>query len=240
MLGMGGAPSSIPIAIAAALAVGALCGLFNGFLIGYFELPPMLVTLCGLKLFSGLGLGITGGPALNKLPDAYKFIANGTVIGGIPLILFIFIAVVLLVTFVMRRTVFGNQIYFMGSNKVAAKFSGINCLSTTLKTYSFSGMLGGIVGVIISSHFNSAKSDYGSTYTLMSILIVVLGGVHPDGGRGRVMGVLLSIMLVQCITQVFTLLKLDTNWKTFAYGLLLILALIFTIVQDKLAERQKS
>ncbi|HHU12760.1 MAG TPA: ABC transporter permease [Clostridiaceae bacterium] len=232
MLGMGKSNLSIVLGILAALATGLLAGLFNGSLIGFLRLPPMLVTLCGSQLYAGLALIITKGPALNDLPDNYKFIANGS-IGQIPVVLFVFIAVLVFVYFVMNRTVFGRQVRFMGSNYEAARYSGINNLKTTLRCYAFSGLMGAISGILMSSHFNSAKSDYGTQYTLFSILIVVLGGVHPDGGRGRVAGVTLSIILLQFITQLFTFLRIDTNYRTSAYGFILISVLVITMISDK-------
>lgn len=241
MIAMGGSNLSIVVGILAGLGVGILGGVFNGFLISSLKLPPMLVTLCGLQLFSGLGLGITTGPALNGLPDNFKFISNGSInIGGegLPVVIFIFILVLVIMTFIMKNTVFGHHVYFMGSNKEAAKYSGINVFKTTMMTYTLSGLLGAVAGIIMTSHFNSAKSDYGSTYTLLSILIVVLGGVHPDGGRGRILGVTLSILLLQFITQAFTLMKIETNWKTCTYGLLLILALVITMIQSKVGQRK--
>ncbi len=241
MLAMGGSNLSILVGIAVGVLIGLLGGMFNGFLISKLGLPPMLVTLCGLELYTGLGLGITTGPAVNGLPDNFKFIANGSIPLGsveLPIVLFIFIGILALVVFIMKNTVFGHHVYFMGSNKEAAKFSGINCHKTTMLTYSISGILGAVAGIIMTSHFNSAKSDYGVTYTLLSILIVVLGGVHPDGGRGRVLGVTLSVLLLQFITQAFTLLKIETNWKTFTYGVLLIVALSITMIQSKMAERK--
>lgn len=241
MIAMGGSNLSIVLGIAAGIGVGILGGAFNGFLISKLKLPPMLVTLCGLELFTGLGLGITTGPALNGLPDNFKFISNGSIPIGtleLPIVIFIFILVLVGVTFIMKNTVFGQHVYFMGSNKEAAKYSGINCHKTTMLTYSLSGLLGAAAGIIMTSHFNSAKSDYGATYTLLSILIVVLGGVHPDGGRGRVLGVTLSILLLQFITQAFTLMKIETNWKTCVYGLLLILALVITMIQSNVEQRK--
>ena len=173
---------AILVAVVTALVVGGACGAFNGFIIGYFNIPAMLVTLCGLQLYTGLAYGITGGPAINGMCDAFKNIANGTV-AGIPYVLFIYIIVVAVVAFVMRSTVFGNEIYFLGSNAKASRYSGINTLRVTIMTHMFSGILGGVSGILITSHLNSAKSSNGSTYTLLTLLIVVLGGIHPDGGK---------------------------------------------------------
>lgn len=228
----------ILLAIITAILVGGLCGAFNGFVIGYFNIPAMLVTLCGLQLYTGLAYGITGGPAVNGMCDAFKDIANGS-IGGIPYVLFIFLLVLLAVSFVMRSTVFGNEIYFLGSNAKASRYSGINTLKVTIMTHTFSGMLGGISGILITSHLNSAKSSNGSTYTLLTLLIVVLGGVHPDGGKGRVLGVTLATILLQAIANAFGLLHMDDNAKTFVNGCLLVAALLLDVYLDRRSARKK-
>ena len=237
--GEGMAISAILVAIVTALVVGGACGAFNGFIIGYFNIPAMLVTLCGLQLYTGLAYGITGGPAINGMCDAFKNIANGTV-AGIPYVLFIYIIVVAVVAFVMRSTVFGNEIYFLGSNAKASRYSGINTLRVTIMTHMFSGILGGVSGILITSHLNSAKSSNGSTYTLLTLLIVVLGGIHPDGGKGRVAGVALTTILLQVIANAFGLLHMDDNAKTFVNGCLLVAALLLDVYLDKRAAKKKA
>lgn len=235
----GGSMSAVAIllAVLAALLLGGLCGAFNGFIIGYFNIPAMLVTLCGLQLYTGLAYGITGGPAINGMCDAFKNIANGSIL-GIPYVLFIFIVVLAVVAFVMKSTVFGNEVYFLGSNATASRYSGINTLKVTVMAHAFSGVLGGISGILITSHLNSAKSSNGSTYTLLSLLIVVLGGTHPDGGKGRVMGVTLATILLQLITNAFGLLHMDDNAKTFVNGCLLVAALLLDVYLDKRAQKR--
>lgn len=237
--GEGMAIPAILVAVVTALVVGGACGAFNGFIIGYFNIPAMLVTLCGLQLYTGLAYGITGGPAINGMCDAFKNIANGTV-AGIPYVLFIYIIVVAVVAFVMRSTVFGNEIYFLGSNAKASRYSGINTLRVTIMTHMFSGILGGVSGILITSHLNSAKSSNGSTYTLLTLLIVVLGGIHPDGGKGRVTGVALATILLQMIANAFGLLHMDDNAKTFVNGCLLVAALLLDVYLDKRAAKRKA
>lgn len=232
---MGGSTVSILIGIIAALIVGVACGAFNGFIIGSLNIPAMLVTLCGLELYSGLALAITGGPAINSLPDAFKNIANGSV-GAIPIVIFIFIAVLLIVTFIMKCTVFGHEIYYLGTNAQASKYSGINNLKVTILTYMCSGILGSIAGIVITSHLNSAKSSNGSSYTTLSLLIAVLGGINPDGGEGKVGGVLLSIVLLQLVANAFTIMRAPDTTRTLVNGCLLVLALII----DKVTVTRKA
>lgn len=232
MIKQGGSPFSIVLGIIAALFVGAACGLFNGFLIGYLKIPAMLVTLCGLQLYMGMGLIITKGPAMTGLPEGYGNIANKLFL-GIPIPFYVFIAVCLIMGFIMRSTIYGQQLKFMGTNETASKYSGINNLKVTLLTYMTGGILGAVSGVLISSHYNSAKSDYGSSYTLLTLLIVVLGGTDPDGGKGNVVGIAFAVILLQLVSSAFNILRINSFMKTFVYGLILVATMLLAGYLDK-------
>ncbi len=225
MIEMGGSVMSIFIGIIAAILVGSLCGIFNGLLIGYLQIPPMLVTLCGLQLYTGLGLLITKGPALIGLPPAFSVIGNGTLL-GIPIALIIFILVVVFVSYLLNSTKYGQYVRFMGTNSTASRYSGINNFKVTLCTYGISGLLGSIGGIIMASHYNSAKSDYGTSYTLLTLLIVVLGGTNPNGGYGKVSGVTLAIIVLQLISSAFNILRVNSFIKTFVWGVLLLAIMV--------------
>ena len=237
MVKMGGTNGSIVLGIIAAIIIGLLCGTFNGFMIGYLQIPPMLVTLCGLQLYTGLGLAITKGPALTGLPESFSAIANG-VIGIVPIATIIFLICALVVAFMLRSTVYGQQVCFMGTNNTASRYSGINNLKITIMTYGTSGILGGIAGVIMASHYNSAKSDYGSSYTLLTLLIVVLGGTNPDGGKGSVLGVSLAVLVLQLVSSAFNIMRINSFLKTFVWGLILLVIIVFTkVTENKKASR---
>ena len=231
MVKMGGTNGSIVLGIIAAIIIGLLCGTFNGFMIGYLQIPPMLVTLCGLQLYTGLGLAITKGPALTGLPESFSAIANG-VIGIVPIATIIFLICALVVAFMLKSTVYGQQVCFMGTNNTASRYSGINNLKITIMTYGTSGILGGIAGVIMASHYNSAKSDYGSSYTLLTLLIVVLGGTNPDGGKGSVLGVSLAVLVLQLVSSAFNIMRINSFLKTFVWGLILLVIIVFTKVTE--------
>ena len=237
MVKMGGTNGSIVLGIIAAIIIGLLCGTFNGFMIGYLQIPPMLVTLCGLQLYTGLGLAITKGPALTGLPESFSAIANG-VIGIVPIATIIFLICALVVAFMLRSTVYGQQVCFMGTNNTASRYSGINNLKITIMTYGTSGILGGIAGVIMASHYNSAKSEYGSSYTLLTLLIVVLGGTNPDGGKGSVLGVSLAVLVLQLVSSAFNIMRINSFLKTFVWGLILLVIIVFTkVTENKKASR---
>ncbi|WP_291636072.1 ABC transporter permease [Clostridium sp.] len=238
MIALGNSPFSMTLGILAALLTGAACGLFNGFLIGYLKIPAMLVTLGGLQLFQGLGLAITKGPAMTGLPSNFEKIANENFI-GIPLPFYIFIAVTIITAYILRSTVYGQQLKFMGTNEIASKYSGINNLKVTLTTYMISGMTGAISGILISSHYNSAKSDYGKSYTLLTLLIVVLGGTNPDGGKGNIFGVALAVILLQLISSAFNIMRINSFLKTFVFGLILVFAILITNYLDERKDKVK-
>ena len=224
MTKLGGGSASIAAAVAASLCVGMLCGLLNGFLIGYLKIPAMLVTLCGLQLFTGLGMALTKGPALTGVPSAFLELANGSLF-GIPYALILFILVAIVVAFIMRCTIYGQHLNLMGSNATASSYSGINNLKVTIITYMISSTLAAVSGLLIASHYGSAKSDYGTSYTLLALLVVVLGGTAPSGGKGKVLGVTLSILILQIISSAFNILRVNAFVKTFAWGLLLVVVM---------------
>lgn len=225
IISMKGTLVGVVIGIAACILVGVLCGLLNGFLIGELKIPAMLVTLCGGQLYTGLGMAITKGPAITGLPDYFQIIGNGTIGGIIPISFVIFIAVAIAVNVILKYTVLGKQICLMGSNSTASRYSGINNLRVTLLTYMISGMLAAISGIIIISHYGSAKSDYGSSYVLLTLLIVVFAGVDPAGGKGKVLGVGLTVVILQLISSACNILRFDSFTKSVIWGLMLILVM---------------
>lgn len=233
ILGTKGSSNGVLTAIIASLIIGALCGLFNGYLIGQMKIPAMLVTLCGGQLYTGLGMAITKGPAITGLPDSFQIIGNGLFLGLVPLSLVIFVLVALVMGFILKYTVYGKKLCFMGSNETASKYAGINNLRVTLVTYMLSGILAAVAGIIIISHYGSAKSDYGSSYTLLTLLIVVFGGVSPSGGKGKVIGVALTVIILQLISSALNILRFDSFIKTVIWGLLLIIIMSVKCIYEE-------
>lgn len=231
MVKTGGSLFGIILGCGAAIVVGAVCGCFNGYMIGFLQIPAMLVTLCGLQLYTGCGMIITKGPAITGLPSAYSVLGNGTV-AGIPIVFLVFIAVALGVAFLLKLTIYGQHVRYMGTNATASKYSGIYNLSVTMKTYLISGVLGSLAGLIMISRYNSAKTDYGSSYTLLSLLIVVLGGTNPDGGKGNVTGVVLSVIVLQLVSSAFNIMRVESSLKTFVWGIILIVVIVLGQIEN--------
>ena len=223
-----GVDSQLGIAggICLALLVGIGCGALNGALIGGLRVPAMLVTLCTLQIYRGLGVVITKGPAIAGLSNAYQVVGNGLVGGAIPISTIIFIIAMIGLWLLLKYSVYGQQLYLLGSNPTASAYSGVNNFRVILKTYVLSGLLAAVAGVIMSSRYGSAKSDYGIAYTLQTLLICILGGISPSGGKGKMAGVVISIFVLQVISSAFSILRVDSFLRTFVFGLILLVIMI--------------
>ena len=127
-----------------------------------------------------------------------------------------------------------------GSNSVAAEYSGINNTAVVILTYTIGGLLSAIAGIIVTSRAMSAKMDYGSIYQLQAILAVVLGGISPSGGKGKVWGVVLAVMSLQVLSTGLNILNLSASsyLKNLVWGLLLLAVLTLKFFIRKKAERQ--
>lgn len=219
--------SPIPIILLAILAgwlVSLLIGIFNGVLIAYIGVSPILATLGTMTLVGGISILVTKGYVVSGFPEEYQYLGNGIFL-GIPVPFLIFLALAIFVSILLRRTPFGIANYLIGSNEKATRFSGINVNRTLVITYALSGLLCGIASTIMISRFNSAKAGYASSYLLITILISVLGGVDPYGGFGKISGLVLALFILQLVSSTFNFLGLSSHLTIAIWGLLLLITI---------------
>ncbi|AEV29335.1 permease component of ribose/xylose/arabinose/galactoside ABC-type transporters [Sphaerochaeta pleomorpha str. Grapes] len=218
-------------AIFAGLAVAALVGLFNGFLIAYIGITPILATLGTMTLLNGIAIVVTKGYVISGFPDSVLFLGNGTVF-GIPFPLLIFALMAMLLSMFLNKTKTGFCLYMIGSNDAVTRFSGIDNAKVLMKAYLVSGIYSGVAALVMISRFNSAKSGYGNSYLLVSILACVLGGVSSAGGFGRVLGVVLSLITLQMLSSGFNLLRVNSFLTTAIWGFVMILVMVINYLID--------
>ena len=191
----------IPLTLLTGMAVGAAAGAFNGFLVAKVKIPPILATLGSFELFSGVAVVLTKGKAVSKLPMDYSNLIAGKLWNVLPVQLVIFVCVAAVVGFLLSRTTYGPKLYMLGTSERAARFSGLKNDRLLIKTYILSGVCAALGGLVMLANYNSARADYGTVYTLQCVLIVVLGGVSPTGGKGKLSGVLLAILVLQILSS---------------------------------------
>lgn len=234
----------VPLAVLGALLVGSVCGLFNGFLVSQIGITPILATLGTGAIYTGLSFVITGGPAITTTQLA--FIGNGSIL-GLPIPVIVFILVAIAFTILLNRTVFGFNVYMLGTNPTAALFSGINSNSVLLRTYWLAGLIAGIAGVIFLARTNSAKPDFGASFILLTVLIAILGGVSYTGGFGTVSGLVLAVLSIQFLSTGLNMLMLEwfpssaaIFFRQFAWGGLLLVVMVLNYYIQKRRSRQSS
>jgi len=228
---------TIIIAIFGALILSSICGLVNGLLISYLRIPAIIATLGTMLFYSGIGMAITNGVGVVGFPKQFLAIGSGKfLIFPIPLIIFFIIIVI--VSLILDKTLFGQQVYLLGTNPIAARFSGINNDIVLIKTYMLTGFLAGMSSIIMISRVNSAKVGYGSTYLLQAILVVVLGGVNPNGGHGKIFGVIMGILMLQILQSAFTLFGFSPYAKKLIWGLMLLIVMAINFIYAKHMENK--
>jgi len=217
------------MAIVVALTLSLVCGLINGLLISYVAVPAILATLGTMTFYSGIGMAVTEGKGVVGFPDAFLSIGSGK-IWEFPFPLICFVVAACTVSMALNRTEFGKSLYLFGANPIACLFSGIRNHRVTLTAYMISGLLAGFSSILMISRVNSAKVGYGDTYLLQAILVAVLGGVDPYGGRGKVFGVVMGIIILQALQSAFTLFGFTPYAKRLIWGAMLLVVMIIHFI----------
>lgn len=219
----------ILLAVGAALVVGAVGGFINGNLISRLGIPPILATLSTQLVFRGLAIALTRGDAVTGLPAIYSELGHMTLFGFIPSRLFVFIVVFAICAFLLKYTTYGKKLYMIGANPKAARFSAINTTKMINVTFVINGMIAAIGALLMVATMNSAKADYGSSYLMRCILILVLAGVLPNGGMGKIVNVLISIIAIQIISSGVNMFpELNSYYGSLISAALLLIMLMAT------------
>lgn len=236
MLKVGGEAGSISfiwiiIIFVLAVLMGMITGAINGILISKVHIPPILATLGTGQLFTGIGLVMTNGNAISGFPSEFSYAIDNRV-AGIPVQFLIFAVVAAIMAILIGKTTYGKKLILTGTNQNVAKYSGLKVDLILIKTYIISGICSALGGMIMLANYNSARSDYGSNYTLQCIMIVVLGGVSPNGGKGKI-GVLLTIFLVRALeTGINRFPQISSYYISLIWGLVLILVMVMNYFAD--------
>lgn len=212
---------SIGLGVAAAMAVGTICGALNGLLIARLRIHPLIVTLATMAAFRGVALAVTRGRTLHGFPAGFSQISAGTLI-GLPYPLWLLIAASIATAFFLSATAYGRFVYAIGHNETASRYSGVPTRTIKLALYTLAGSVAGVGAVFMTSRYGQAKADFANALELQVITAVVLGGVSIFGGRGHVVGVLLGVLLIHECQKFVPWHWRQTELNALVVGLLLI------------------
>lgn len=227
----------IPLAVIVALVFGLLLGLISGFLVGKAKLQPFIATLITLTVYRGFTLIYTNGrPISNLTADEYvgsqflTFIGRGAIL-GIPVPVIILFFAFILFYLLLNKSVLGRKIYAVGSNERAAQLSGINIDRVKLFVYSISGLMSTVAALILVSRLNSAQPTLGTGYELDAIAATAIGGTSMTGGRGKISGTLLGILIIAVLSNGMNILGISSYYQDVVKGIVILLAVLVDRIQ---------
>lgn len=209
-----------------ALSVGAACGAVSGFMIGWFRIPPFIITLGMMGAARGLSLLYTGGASITGFPDPFRSLGAGWLL-GLPVPLIVITLVFLVIHFLLQRTIWGEQVRCIGSNRTAAFGVGINVRAVTASTYIMAGIMAALAGLMLSGRLDSAQPTAGIGYEFGAIAAVVLGGTQFSGGRGKLTATVLGVLIIGVIENGLNLLNVNPFFEQLVKGIVIALALVF-------------
>ena len=214
-------------AIALGMALGAVLGSFNGLIISYGRVPPIIATLGTLAIYRGMVFYYSQGTWINsfELPKAFKQISKGTPL-ALPNMIIIAIIFTLLVYFFLNHLRTGRNIYAVGSNPEASQMAGVRKQHIIFLVYVLSGLACGLAAVLWASRFKSAQTNTALGFELQTVAAAVVGGVSISGGVGTVPGVILGALLLGIIDNSLPLLRISPFWQLAVQGLLILTAVV--------------
>jgi rhamnose transport system permease protein len=219
---------ALPLVFILGMALGAACGLLNGVLVTWGQVPALVVTLGTLYAFRGLAFLWTDGRQVNAetLPDSFLNLGSDS-IAGIPILVIFALIVLLLIGQWLRDYRAGRELYAIGSNPEGARLAGVRSQRRVLTAFVLAGALAGLGGVLFTARFGTVDATAGSGYELTVIAAAVVGGVAIFGGTGSVYGAALGALLLGTITSSLIVLRVEAFWQLAAVGALLLIAIAF-------------
>ena len=221
--------ASILTAVLAGLLVGIITGMLNGILVSLLHLPPFIATYGTSMVVSGLAVMVMRGQVIYGLPDRFVYVGIGWLY-GIPVPVIIAIVVVAILFIVLKKTIFGRNVYMIGSNIYAAKYSGMRDVRLLITVYVISGITAAIGGLIMAARLNAADANMGNAYGLQVVAAVVIGGTSMFGGEGGMAGTVIGAMVLTIIANLMNLVGLSSFLQPSAVGAIIIIMVSIDIM----------
>ena len=225
---------SVFLAILAAIAVGAAVGLTNGILCAKGKLPGFIATLASMTILRGLAYIITGGNSVVWTNKAFTAIGTGYV-GPVPVPVIIMIFAVVFGIFLTAKLRFGRYIYSVGGNAETSRWSGIAVDKVKIIVFTIMGVLTAIAGLIITARLGSGQPSAGTSFEMDCITASVVGGTSMSGGKGKIMGTVVGVLLLTVLTNGMTLVGINTYWQQVFKGVIIVVS-VFADTHSKKAK----
>ena len=216
-------------ATTAALVLGVVFGLINGFFICKLNLVPFIATLGTMTALRGVAMELTEGRGVFGIARSFSVIGQGYV-GHIPIPAIIMIITFALGYMLLEMTKFGRYVYGIGDNEEAARLSGVNVKRIKYAVYAFSGFLSALAGIVFLSRLMSAQPTAGQGYELEIITAVVLGGISMKGGEGKISRVIIGVIILGVLVNGMIMMNISPFYQFVVKGIVLLLAVSYDMV----------
>lgn len=212
-------------AFIAAITLGAIIGFFNGVLTAKGRLPGFIATLASMTILRGLAYIVTKGDPVSATSPDFTFFGTGYA-GVIPIPVIIMAVVIAIGVFLTTKTRFGRYIYAVGGNEIASKWSGLNVDQVKILVFLIMGILTSISGLIVAARLGSGQPSAGQAFEMDCITAAVVGGTSMQGGKGRVAGAIVGVLLLGVLSNGMTLLDINTYWQQVFKGVIIVVAVL--------------
>lgn len=212
---------SIPVVVVIGLLIGLVVGVFNGFLVGVLHLPPFVATYGTNMVVLGLATIVMQGTVIYNLPRNFTPIGIGYV-GDIPVPVIIGFVLVIILYILLQKTTLGRNIYMLGFNPVASRYSGSRSVLVALQAYGLSGLTAALGGIVMTARLNAADANMGNSYGLQIVAAVVMGGTSLLGGEGGIFGTVIGALVLTIIVNVMNLVGVNSYLQSLAIGVVII------------------
>ena len=211
------------LGIATGIGCGFIIGLTNGVLVTALRIPSFIATYGMMWVLTGITYYYMAGETIHGFPPGFRQLGSGHLF-GIPVPVYFMVLFLMIGVLFAQRTTWGQQIYAIGANPIAARLSGVPVERRLVLVYAVSGAMAGLASLIILARINSAQGDIGEELTLPAIAAVLVGGTSLFGGSGTVAGTLIGALLLTLVLNGMNLLQINSSWQPLATGIIILLA----------------
>lgn len=230
LLGLG---LNIYIAALVGIGLGAGLGFINGFLVTKMKLQPFIATMGASSVYRGIAYLITGGWPVLNIPQSFRNLFDGDIVGPISSSVVIFIIAMITSSILLKRTRLGTYLYSTGNNEEATRLSGVNVDRTKIWSYVICGIMVALTAMVTLAKLGTGEPAAGQGYETNAIAATAVGGTSLAGGVGSIFGAFLGSILLQALKVGLVVLGVDTFWQYIATGSIIIVAVYFDIIKNK-------
>ena len=214
------------LAIAVGLLLGTLAGFLNGLIIATFKVPAFIVTMSMMNVAKGVAYIYSGGRSIRVSNDVFTGIGTGKLFGVLPLPVVYMIVLIIIFIVVLNKTKFGTYIFAIGGNRESARLSGVPIKKVEIAVFTISGFLAAFAGIVLSARMYSGQPGVGEGYELDAIAAVALGGTSMSGGRGKIYGTLIGVLIIAVLNNGLNILGVSSYYQDVIKGFVILIAVL--------------